>query len=212
LAAPPAPKPRRGAAKRTRLRLLWITPLRALATDTARALRDALQGIGLDWTVAQRTGDASQRDKRLARQGQAEVLVITPESLALQLSYADAAPVFVDLDGVIVDEWHELLGNKRGTLLQLNLACLRRWRPGLRVWGLSATLGNLKEARDVLLPHSPQAVIVQPRLRRPLQLRTLMPETLERFPSAGHLGLSQLGRVAAHIHDARSTLLFTNTR
>ncbi|KAG1198384.1 hypothetical protein G6F35_012647 [Rhizopus arrhizus] len=108
-------------------RVLWVTPLRALAADTTRALSQAAQALEVDWTVALRTGDASARDKRLARQGKADVLVITPESLALLLSYADASSRFRALRCVVVDEWHELLGNKRGVLLQLCLAP-RWWR------------------------------------------------------------------------------------
>uniref|UniRef100_UPI00131F2B59 DEAD/DEAH box helicase n=1 Tax=Xanthomonas fragariae TaxID=48664 RepID=UPI00131F2B59 len=108
------------------LQVLWITPLRALATDTARALREPVEALGLDWQVGLRTGDASARDKRLARSGKLDVLVTTPESLALLLSYPDTAPQLSALRCVIVDEWHELLGNKRGVLLQLCLARLRR--------------------------------------------------------------------------------------
>lgn len=212
LAAPIQPKPKRGEPKPSRLRVLWITPLRALAIDTKRALEIPLNALRLPWTVAMRTGDASARDKRLARQGQAEIVVITPESLALQLSYPDSESIFASLDAIIVDEWHELLGNKRGVLLQLGLARLRRWRPKLVCWGLSATLGNLDQARDVLLPQAIDAAIVNPALRRPLQLRTLLPQRLERFPWAGHLGLSQLAQVSACLQRARSSLLFTNTR
>ncbi|MGV6875275.1 ligase-associated DNA damage response DEXH box helicase [Pseudochelatococcus sp. B33] len=195
-----------------RLRLLWVTPLRALAADTVRALREPIAALGLPWTVALRTGDASARDRRLARQGAAEVLVTTPESLALLLSYADMGERMSGLDGIVVDEWHELLGNKRGVLLQLCLARLRALAPQARIWGLSATLGNLEEARDVLLPHRPDAPIVRSARPRPLKLETLLPEPGERFPWAGHLGLSQIGRVLETLKAARTTLFFTNTR
>lgn len=195
-----------------RLRLLWVTPLRALATDTAQALQRPIDALGLGWTVARRTGDAGSRERRLAREGLAEVLVITPESLALLLSYPDTAARFAGLRGVVVDEWHELLGNKRGVLLQLGLARLRALAPAAVTWGLSATLGNLDEARDVLLPHRPGAPIVRSARQRPIALKTLLPEAGERFPWAGHLGLSQLGRVVALIAQARSAIVFTNTR
>jgi ATP-dependent Lhr-like helicase len=195
-----------------RLRLLWITPLKALANDTVRALKEPVAGLGLDWHIGLRTGDASAKEKRLARSGQVDVLVTTPESLALMLSYPDSAAQLAALRGVIVDEWHELLGNKRGVLLQLGLARLRALAPGLRTWGLSATLGNLQEARDVLLPHAPGAAIVSGPKPRGLKLETLVPAQGERFPWAGHLGLSQLPRVVARIAAARTTLVFTNTR
>ena len=195
-----------------RTRLLWITPLRALASDTVRALREPVEALGLDWTVAMRTGDASSRDRRLARQGSADALVITPESLALLLSYPDTAAQLAGLRGIVVDEWHELLGNKRGVLLQLCLARLRAWAPGVRIWGLSATLGNLEQARDVLLPHAPGAAILQAARPRSMSLQTLLPEAGERFPWAGHIGLSQVQRVSACLQAARTTLLFANTR
>ena len=205
-------KTRRAAAPPRRLTVLWITPLRALAMDTLRALRTPIDDLGLDWQVALRTGDAGARDKRLARSGRVDVLVTTPESLALLLSYPDAAQNFAHLRMIIVDEWHELVGNKRGVLLQLGLARLRALSPSLRLWGLSATLGNLEEARDVLLPHAPRSAIVSSPLPRAVAVDTLLPDAGERFVWAGHLGLGQLPRVVERIFGARSSLLFTNTR
>ncbi|MFY1917640.1 ligase-associated DNA damage response DEXH box helicase [Achromobacter xylosoxidans] len=193
-------------------RVLWVTPLRALAADTTRALTQTAADMGLAWTVALRTGDASARDKRLARQGKAQALVITPESLALLLSYADTSSRFRALRCIVVDEWHELLGNKRGVLLQLCLARLRRLSPGVRTWGLSATLGNLDEARAVLLPHAPGSALVAGARPRRMQISTLLPERSRALPWAGHLGLSQLERVFKRLFDVRATLLFTNTR
>lgn len=193
-------------------RVLWVTPLRALAADTTQALTQVVQSLSLDWTVALRTGDASARDKRLARQGKADVLVITPESLALLLSYADASMRFRALRCVIVDEWHELLGNKRGVLLQLCLARLRRLSPGHPTWGLSATLGNVDEARAVLLPHVADSALVAGVRPRKVTLSTLLPERDRGLPWAGHLGLSQLTSVYKRLFKVRASLLFTNTR
>ena len=194
------------------LRLLWITPLRALATDTLRALRAPVEALGLDWRIGLRTGDASARDKRLARAGKLDALVTTPESLALLLSYPDSAAQFAGLRTVVVDEWHELLGNKRGVLLQLALARVRALAPGVRTWGLSATLGNLEQARDVLLPHVRDAALVSGLAPRALTLETLLPDAGERFPWAGHLGLVQLSRVVDRLLAQGTSLLFTNTR
>jgi len=192
--------------------VLWVTPLRALAADTVHALAGVAQDLDLGWTVALRTGDAGARDKRLARQGKADVLVITPESLALLLSYADASSRFRALRCVVVDEWHELLGNKRGVLLQLCLARLRRLSPGLCTWGLSATLGNLREARAVLMPHAPQGALVAGAPSRKTVISTLLPPDGKSLPWAGHLGLSQLPRVFERLFKVRASLLFTNTR
>ncbi|OZI73844.1 ligase-associated DNA damage response DEXH box helicase [Bordetella genomosp. 2] len=193
-------------------RVLWVTPLRALAADTTRALAQIVGDLSLPWTVAMRTGDASARDKRLARQGKADVLVITPESLALLLSYPDTAPRLRALRCVVVDEWHELLGNKRGVLLQLCLARLRCLSPPLRTWGLSATLGNLEEARAVLLPHVPEGALVAGARPRKMVISTLLPTPGRALPWAGHLGLAQLPRVFERLFAVRSSLLFTNTR
>ncbi len=208
----PAQKKRRITASDARIRVLWITPLRALANDTVRALQEPIAGLGLPWVVAMRTGDASARDKRLARQGRADVLVTTPESLALLLSYPETQAQFVGLRAVIVDEWHELVGSKRGVLLQLCLARLRQWRPDIVQWGLSATLGNLQQARDVLLPHRPDAALVRSQPSKRPTLHTLLPRSGQRFPWVGHLGLSQMQAVVEQIQQARTTVLFTNTR
>ncbi|MBN7860222.1 ligase-associated DNA damage response DEXH box helicase, partial [Stenotrophomonas maltophilia] len=203
--------PRRASAVRP-LQVLWVTPLRALASDTARALQTVVDGLGLGWRVGLRSGDASNRERRQAREGRIDVLVTTPESLALLLSYPDTLPRMQRLRCMVVDEWHELLGNKRGVLLQLNLAVLRQAAPASQLWGLSATLGNLDEARDVLLPGQPDAPIVQGVRPRAVSVRSVLPDPGEHFPWAGHLGLAQLPRVLDALMQARSSLLFTNTR
>jgi ATP-dependent Lhr-like helicase len=203
---------RRGGTPAQGLCVLWVTPLRALAADTALALRAACEALGLSWQVGLRTGDAGARDRRLARAGKLQVLVTTPESLSLLLSYPDSAPSFATLRCVVVDEWHELLGNKRGVLLQLALARLRRLAPALRTWGLSATLGNLAQAREVLLPTQPEAPVIAGPKARGFTLESLLPDSHERFLWAGHLGLAQLPRVVERLLAAPTSLLFTNTR
>ncbi|GHA71928.1 ligase-associated DNA damage response DEXH box helicase [Cognatilysobacter bugurensis] len=210
--APNAAQREASRGRQRDLKLLWITPLRALAADSARAIREPFAELGLDWEVGLRTGDASARDKRLARDGRLDALVTTPESIALLLSYADTAPQLASLQAIVIDEWHELVGNKRGVLLQLCLARLRALAPGVRIWGLSATLGNLDEARDVLLPHRPDAAIVSGVAPRAVTLESLVPDVGERFPWAGHLGLNQLPRVVDRVFAARTSLVFTNTR
>ena len=214
LAIPPVPAPakRSKGPRPGRIQVLWVTPLRALANDTVRALREPLEALDIPWTVAMRTGDASARDRRLARTGQAEVLVITPESLSLMLSYPETAELLGGLRWIVVDEWHELMGNKRGVLLQLALSRVRALAPAARTWGLSATLGNLQEAAAALLPAGVNARIVDGAAKRAITLQTLLPDAGEHFPWAGHLGLSQLQRVSALLADARSSVVFTNTR
>ena len=199
------------------LSVLWITPLRALAVDTAMALEQVVDDLGLDWTVEQRTGDTSQSIRSRQRKRFPDALITTPESLSLLLSYADAESRFGGLRYVIVDEWHELLGTKRGVQLELCLTWLRHRCPQLRVWGLSATLGNLDQALQVLVGVGSSPAGGHPRLitglvRRDIDIAALIPPTMERFPSAGHLGLVMLPAVIDALESASSTLLFTNTR
>jgi len=196
------------------LRLLWITPLRALAADTERNLNQPLQDLDIDWRVASRTGDSSSYQKQKLRRKPPRALVTTPESLALMLSYADAHDLFRHVDGIVVDEWHELMDQKRGVLLQLALARLRRWCPRLRIWGLSATLANVELAARMLIGERSrqQARLIQGVAPRRVLIDTLLPDDINKFPWCGHLGLQQLRGVLQKIQQARSTLLFTNTR
>ncbi len=202
--------PPKGKDKSAPLTLIWITPMRALAADTQRSLLAPLADQAIAWSVGLRTGDTSSSER--ARQGRRlpTTLVTTPESLTLLLARADAQAAMGNLQMVVVDEWHELIGNKRGVQLQLALARLRRWHPHLIVWGISATLGNQEHARQVLLGDA--GITVQGKVIKDLQVDTLLPTTLERFPWSGHMGLSMLKQVVAEVDGSRSCLLFTNTR
>jgi len=192
------------------LQVLWITPMRALAADTARALQAPVDDLGLNWSVAVRSGDTSSAERARQARRLPSTLITTPESLTLLLTRAQACHDFASLRLVVVDEWHELLGNKRGVQLQLALAHLRRWRPDLVTWGLSATLGNLPHALEVLLPHGGQ--LVRGRQDKRLVVDTLLPPAIERFPWAGHMGLKMLDQVAHELDGSASSLVFTNTR
>lgn len=192
------------------MQVIWITPMRALAADTARALQAPLDELGLPWSVGVRSGDTSSAERARQARRLPSVLVTTPESLTLLLTRAQAEADFATLRLIVVDEWHELLGNKRGVQLQLALARLRRWHPGLPTWGLSATLGNLQHARDVLLPEG--GLLVQGRQDKALQVDTLLPGAIERFPWAGHMGLKMLDQVSREVDASASCLVFTNTR
>ena len=201
----------RGDLTPSGVRVLWVTPMRALAGDTALSLERALEGSGVGWTVGLRTGDTSPAERAKQARRLPSVLVTTPESLSLMLSLADSRTRLSTLDAVIVDEWHELLGSKRGVQTELALARLRRWNPGLRTWGLSATLGNLAEALDALLAGAPGRLVRGVSDKR-IDIDTLIPADVERFPWAGHLGLVMLPDVVAALEGSRSTLIFTNTR
>ena len=192
------------------LQVVWATPMRALAADTARALQMPLDDLGLPWSVGIRSGDTGSAERARQARRLPSVLITTPESLTLLLTRAQAREDFATLRLVVVDEWHELLGNKRGVQLQLALARLRHWHPSLPTWGLSATLGNLQHALDVLLPQG--GLLVQGRQDKQLQVDTLLPTAIERFPWAGHMGLKMLDQVSREIDASTSCLVFTNTR
>ena len=203
------------------IRVLWVTPMRALAADTERSLREAFGGIAVDdgagsseWRVGARTGDTSGSQRAAQTKKPPRLLITTPESLSLMLTQERARETFASLAFVVVDEWHELMGNKRGVQTELALARLRHFRPGLVTWGLSATLGNLDEARRVLLGprDAARGALVEGRLDKPLIIDTLLPKSPERFPWAGHLGSKMVEPVVAEIEAAATTLVFTNTR
>ncbi|MGE8397246.1 MAG: DEAD/DEAH box helicase, partial [Comamonas sp.] len=159
------------------VRILWITPLRALASDTRGHLLQPIESLLPHWRTALRTGDASAKDRAASQKGQAQLLVTTPESLAILLSSEIGSATFESLQAVVVDEWHELLPSKRGVLLQLNLARLRKIAPNFQVWGVSATIGNVEEALDVLVRDraDAQKVIIEDQRKKSFDLKTLLP-------------------------------------
>ena len=194
------------------LRILWITPMRALAQDTGRALSESLRELELGWEVGVRTGDTSSAQRTRLDKRLTIALVTTPETVSLLMSRDGAQEQLGGVDLVIVDEWHELLGSKRGVQTQLAIARLRRWNPNLLVWGLSATLGNLSHALSVLLGGDRAGVIVQGKVPKHMIIDTIIPTRPDRFPWGGHMGTTLLAQVIAEIEDSASTLLFTNTR
>lgn len=191
--------------------VLWLTPMRALAADTTRALLEPLADLAPTWSVGLRTGDtpASERARQERRWPQA--LVTTPESFCLMLTRERAQHELQSVHTVVVDEWHELIGNKRGVQVQLALARLKRWNPRLAVWGLSATLGNLDEAMATLLGHE-GGTLVRGRVDKSLVVDTLVPREPARFSWAGHLGAQMLDPVVREIEASTTTLVFTNVR
>ena len=199
------------AQPRPGLQVLWLTPMRALAADTTRALQLPLADLMPAWTVGQRTGDTpsaerARQDKRLP-----SALVTTPESLSLMLTRENARSELGGVHTIVVDEWHELIGNKRGVQVQLAIARLKRWNPGLIVWGLSATLGNVDDALRTLAGDG-AARTVPGRIDKQLVIDTLLPADPGRFSWGGHLGAQMLQPVVDEIEKSSTALVFTNTR
>ncbi|MDX2016315.1 MAG: DEAD/DEAH box helicase, partial [Planctomycetota bacterium] len=203
------------------LRVLYITPLRAVARDIELALRAPLADLGAlsrssrdrGLRVEGRTGDTGSSLRARQRERLPEVLVTTPESLSLMLTWPDARERLGGVRSVIVDEWHELLGSKRGTQTELALARLRRFNPALCVWGLSATLENLHDAARALTgANGTEPEIISASVDRPVFIDSVLPSGDARLPWAGHLGLAMLPAVLEAIDPGVSTLIFTNTR
>lgn len=208
------------------LSVIWITPMRALAADTGRALQTPLADLAPHWTLGLRTGDTASGERAQQDRRFPTVLVTTPESLSLMLARDNAPAELASVRCVVADEWHELMGNKRGVQLQLALARLRRFNPALMTWGLSATLGNSEQAMQVLCGlgtdlasntgkrrvQKPTAVLVRGRLDKTLLIDTLLPPDPGRYSWAGHLGGRMLQPVIDEIACSGPTLVFTNTR
>jgi len=204
-------------AKPPPLAVLWITPMRALAADTLRSIEAPMQALCPNWSAGLRSGDTTSGQRAAQDRRLPTVLVTTPESLTLLLARADARELFKHIRVAVVDEWHELMGNKRGVQTQLALARLRTFQPALMTWGLSATLGNLDEALRTLLGSGPEtaerpAVMVQGETDKTLIIDTLLPAAAERFAWAGHMGLRMLPQVVQAIEESASCLVFTNMR
>ncbi|MGB2475056.1 MAG: ligase-associated DNA damage response DEXH box helicase [Flavobacteriaceae bacterium] len=194
------------------LQALWITPLRALAVEIQQATQRMNNDLSPKLKVALRTGDTSQSERAKQKRTPAFGLVTTPESLHVLLSAKDHQKQFEHLKVIVVDEWHELLGTKRGVQIELALAYIRSFLPHLKVWGISATLGNKDLAREILLGSSKNYVTINAKIQKKIKVKSILPQTMERFPWRGHLGLHLLPQVLKIVEKNRSTLIFTNTR
>jgi len=202
----------RGQGEPEGLRLLVITPLRALSRDLQLAIELPIKAMGWPLRVGLRNGDTSSSERTRQRKRPPQILITTPESLALLLASPEAERFFAALQGVVIDEWHELMGSKRGSQTELCLSWLNRQRPALRRWAISATIGNLEEAAQAAVGAESQPVTITAALQRPTAIRSLLPESIDGFPWAGHLGLRMHEALVGALEPTTSTLLFTNTR
>ena len=194
------------------LKLLWITPLRALAKDIAKAMTEAIDEIGLDWKVAVRNGDTPQSERVSQTKKMPDILIITPESLQLLLAQKNNQRFFKSLKCVAVDEWHELLGSKRGVLVELALSQILSYQKNIKIWGITATIGNLDEAMEVLIPYKIKKTKVVAKEKKKIDILPVFPDEVEILPWAGHLGGKLVDKVVPIILESKTTLVFTNTR
>ena len=196
------------------LQVIWITPIRALTKEIFIAADRMITELDLDLTVGIRTGDTPSSEKTKQTKKWPHLLITTPESLHIILARRSAIKDLQTVRAVVVDEWHELIGSKRGVLMELALSRMKTWCKHLRIWGISATIGNLDEAREVLLGKDRQGkgVVVRSGIQKQLTVRSILPENIETMPWHGHIGILLMDQVVELIAKHQSTLIFTNTR
>ncbi len=194
------------------LKLIWITPLRSLAKDLARAMQEAIDEIGLDWVVDVRNGDIDAKKKQMQSKNMPDILLVTPESLHLLMAQKDNQRFFKNLQCIAVDEWHELLSTKRGVMVELALSVLQHRNPKIKVWGITATIGNLDQALEVLIPNDKKRTKVGAKEQKKIEILSVFPPEVEVLPWAGHLGGKLVNEVVPVILNSQSTIVFTNTR
>jgi ATP-dependent helicase Lhr and Lhr-like helicase len=212
------------------LLMLWLTPLRALTNDIRKAMQEVCDDLELPWRIATRTGDTSAAQKAALKKKLPEVLLTTPESLHLMLAQKDYPKLFQNLQVVVTDEWHELLGTKRGVQVELALSKLKALNQpnqsiinnspftahhSLKIWGISATIGNLEQAGEVLLGNDTSAnrtKMVRANVDKKIVIESVIPESVETYSWAGHIGIRLLPQVMDIVAKSKTTLIFTNTR
>jgi len=194
------------------LKMIWITPLRSLSKDIAKAMQEAIDEIGLDWAVGVRNGDTDPKVRQQQVKNMPEILVVTPESLHLLLGQKNHERFFKDLKTVVVDEWHELLGSKRGIMVELGISQLTKYAPKMKIWGITATIGNLDEAMDILIPYDIKKTKITAKEQKKIDILPVFPDEVEILPWAGHLGAKLADKIVPIILESKSTIVFTNTR
>lgn len=197
------------------IQCLWITPIRALAKEIESAMTEACEALEVPWKVGRRTGDTSAKERAQQKKELPQILITTPESLQLLLASKGYQKQFATLKAVINDEWHEVLGSKRAVQMELAHTRLKALVPQLRIWGISATVGNMEEAMEVLWGsnYNPsEKLVIKAQIEKRIELKTILPDEVDKFPWAGHLGISMLEKVIPVIKKSKTTLIFTNTR
>ena len=196
-------------------------------------MREVVEELGMGWQIGIRNGDTETAERQKQKRQMPEVLIITPESLHLLMAQKEYPSLFQTLKIIAVDEWHELIGSKRGVQVELGISrlvglALKRNQSGnekhsLQLWGISATIGNLSQAAEVLLSplsllhenkkrNAPGPVIVRANINKDIRIESILPDEIEKFPWSGHLGLRLIQKVIPIINESRTTLIFINTR
>lgn len=194
--------------------IIWVTPIKALAKEIYISAQNALNGLGIDWTVGIRTGDTKTKERVDQIDSPPQILITTPESIHIIISGKSYTRFFSNIQLLVADEWHELMGSKRGVLLELALSRFKTLSPNLRIWGISATIGNLEESMVALLGTqlSSKSKLIKSKLKKQIKIETILPDEIEKYPWAGHLGIRLLEKILPIINKSKTTLIFTNTR
>ncbi|GIX19970.1 MAG: DNA ligase-associated DEXH box helicase [Erythrobacter sp.] len=209
--------PSAGAPPPEGLHTLYVSPLKALAQDVKRNLLSPIEEIGLPIRVETRSGDTPAARKARQRARPPHMLLTTPESLALLLTYPESAGMFAGLARIVIDEIHTLASDKRGDLLSLSLTRLHALAPQAQRVGLSATLANPRDFQEWLAPQTdPEGAVAAADLvvgeaGAAPQVEILLPEGA-RVPWGGHAGRWAIPQLYERIKANRTTLVFTNTR
>ena len=196
------------AAPRAGLHTLYVSPLKALAADVARNLTRPVSEMDLPIGIATRSGDTSSEARKRLREAPPNLLLTTPESLALLLSQPDAPAMFGGLARVVIDEIHAIAGTKRGDMLALGLARLRSLAPAMRAVGLSATVAHPQAMADFIAPGAVRVIAVAGGAAP--EIGMMLPQG--RLPWSGHMGLFSAPDILARIREAGMTIVFVNTR
>jgi ATP-dependent helicase Lhr and Lhr-like helicase len=214
------------------LKVIWITPIRALSKEIELSTKRAIEGLGLKLKVGVRSGDTKLKEREKQKTNPPDLLITTPESLHLLLAQKGYPEYFKNLQTIVVDEWHELIGSKRGVQMELALSRLKTLAPGLKIWGISATISNMEESLKVLLgmdinldhlrksaPLSSgewqgvrSPVVIKSNIQKTIEIESILPDQVERLPWSGHLGIHLIDKAIPVIQKSNSTLVFTNTR
>ena len=195
-----------------KLGAVWITPIRALAREIKQAAEKAIEGLSSPCTIEIRTSDTSQNKKKKLLSQPPTILITTPESLHLMFTYKHYPEYFENLRYFVADEWHELMGSKRGTQVELGLSRLKTIAPEMRIWGISATIGNMNESIHTLLGNNRQGTIIRSDIKKTIKIKSILPDQIDSLPWTGHLGLHLIQKLIPLLKNSKTTLVFTNTR
>ncbi len=197
------------------LQAIWISPIKALTKEIQSAAQEAASAFGIDWNIGIRTGDTPTNERTKQKKNPPEILITTPESLHLLLATVGYEDIFKNLKVIIADEWHELVGSKRGVQVELALSHLKSLLPKLKTWGISATIGNMEEAAAVLFGadyHNDNWTLIRSKITKKIQIKTVLPDDINTFPWSGHMGILMVDKILNIVNESKTSLLFTNTR